>query len=564
MKAVSGSRASVDRRTVLTGLGAGAVAVGIGGCKAHGPKPDVIRQWGGNPQAVFEAGHRVRDGAIMGIDFAAPADHVVDVVIVGAGLSGLAAALTLKQQSADQHKILLIDNHNAPGGAAKADRLQVDGQQLIAPQGSIVFQKPTPGLAPSAQAMTLLESVVPALTDYAVPHMDRGYSLVLPAASAGNPVQFHRSLFDAPIPEAVQAGYFTFLQEAAKLYERPDWEAFLSALDPILFRDYVVQRGWNSAVFQWMIAELATFFGIPDQVSAAAVYRQYGGGPPQIYSTPSGNAAFIDGFVSRIWPQWQSSSGYETLQPEGQRIGLQLNATVAAVSPSSDKVRISYFSEEKIHHVDSKAVIMAGGAFMTRHIIRGQSVEKQQALQRFIHAPIVWVNVGLRQARAVDAADPLFMTIMSGSRHSLLINYEKRSLSGWADGRDPDRPIVLGLSLPFYQIGLPAREQAAIGRQEILSLALDDYESWVRDDLQKVFGPFGFDAERDIAALSVCRWGHGYAYPDPGFLTDGARNVAAAPEGRVFYANTDLDGFSHLSGAIGHGHRAATQVLAFL
>ncbi|GAB4153962.1 MAG: hypothetical protein Tsb0016_26370 [Sphingomonadales bacterium] len=412
--------------------------------------------------------------------------------------------------------------------------------------------------------MALLETVVPALPGYAVPHMDLGYSLVLPAANGGDAVQFHRSLFDAPIPEAVQADYFTFLQEAAKLYERPDWEAFLSTLDHILFRDYIVQRGWNAAVFQWMTAELATFFGIPDQVSAAAVYRQYGGGPPQIYSAPSGNAAFIDGFLSHIWPQWKPSLGYQTLQAEDQRIGLRLNATVAAVSPSPDKVRISYFSEEKMYHVDATAVIMAGGAFMTHHIVRGQSAEKQQALQRFIHAPIVWVNVGLRRARAVDAADPLFMTIMSGVRHSLLINYEKRSLPGWADGRDPERPIVLGLSLPFYQIGAPAAEQAAIGRNEILSLSFADYETWIRADLQKVFGPFGFDAERDIAALSVCRWGHGYAYPDPGFLTDGARNVAAAPEGRVFYANTDLDGFSHLSGAIGHGHRAANQALALL
>ena len=92
----------------------------------------------------------------------------------------------------------------------------------------------------------------------------------------------------------------------------------------------------------------------------------------------------------------------------------------------------------------------------------------------------------------------------------------------------------------------------------------DVFEAAICDDLSAILGPFGFDAKKDIAAISVSRWGHGYLLPDPGFLTSSAREKAAEPLGRIAYAHTDLDGFCHVTGALGQGYRAAEDVLKIL
>ncbi|MGH7859451.1 MAG: FAD-dependent oxidoreductase, partial [Candidatus Binatia bacterium] len=84
----------------------------------------------------------------------------------------------------------------------------------------------------------------------------------------------------------------------------------------------------------------------------------------------------------------------------------------------------------------------------------------------------------------------------------------------------------------------------------------------VRKDLVRLLGPWGFDVKRDVAAMTISRWGHhGYVVPYPGFLTAGALDAAKRPHGRIAFAHTDLDGFSHMMGAIGHGCRAAREIL---
>ena len=99
----------------------------------------------GNTQAVVNAGHEIRDKVYKGL----PADtvetgEIYDCVIVGGGISGLAAALLLQQQTAGKMKSLVLENHAIFGGEARRNEFEVDGQRLAAHQGSAMFWTPFP------------------------------------------------------------------------------------------------------------------------------------------------------------------------------------------------------------------------------------------------------------------------------------------------------------------------------------------------------------------------------------------------------------------------------------
>ena len=537
------------------------------------------QRWGGNDSATYEVAHALRDGAFIDVSAARDIGESYDAVIVGAGISGLTAAAALVRLAPRPLKMLVLENHPQPGGAAKTDLFEINGNRLLAPQGSIVFQVPTPGLAPAEPVSALLAELLHEADAYEVPHMDRGFGIVRNDPCSGSS-KLYRSLSEAPVPKDVRDGYFAFLDESAGLYEDPNWPRQLAALDGQTFAQYVISRGWSPAVYEWMEPELANFFGLPDRVSAAAVWRQYGGGAPRLRSLPGGNAVLITALLRSLRPdavgdskladaQFDQRRDAERMAPASDHLSLRLGATAVQVQHAGDPqgashVNVTYSRDGSLERVRGRAVIMAGGAFVTKHVVRGLTADKVDALDRFIYAPVVWANVALRNASAIDKADPPFMTILSGRRASLLVAYEKMNEAGWSKQRDPARPIALGLSIPYFYPGKPAQAQAVEGRHELLAAPFSQFEAAIRNDLSAMFGPYGFDDGRDLAAISVSRWGHGYLLPDPGLLTGPERRQAAEPFGRIAFAHTDLDGFCHVAGAAGQGYRAAQDALRIL
>ena len=583
MKPATGSTLPIARRDFLNGVAVSALA---GWSAALAPReafalgtPKSGEKWGGNDTGTYEVAHALRDGAFADVSTARDTGELHDVVIVGGGISGLTAAAALERLAPEPLKILVLENHPTPGGAARTDLFEVNGKRLLAPQGSIVFQVPTPGLAAPEPVARLLAEMLPDSAAYEVPHMDRGFGIVREDSGSGGS-RLYRSLAEAPMPDVVRDGYFALLGESAGLYANPDWRQKLAALDGQSFAQYVTSRGWSPATYEWMVPELANFFGLPDRVSAAAVWRQYGGGPPQIRSFPGGNAALVLALLRSLWPESMRDgqpavAQFDRLEGFGQLVSasgdrtMRLGATAVHVEhagrpESASQVRVIYSRNGKLEKAISRAAIMAGGAFVTRHVVRDLPAAKADALRRFIYAPVVWANVALHNAAALDSADPPFMTVLSGRRASLLVSYDKMNAAGWEADRDPARPVAVGLSIPYFYPGQPARAQAARGRHELLAAPFSEFETAIRDDLTAILGPFGFHHRRDIAAISVSRWGHGYLLPDPGLLTGPERRQAAEPFGRTAYAHTDLDGFCHVTGAAGQGYRAAQDVMQML
>jgi spermidine dehydrogenase len=95
----------------------------------------------GNTLEVLESGHTIRDGTYESL----PQDIVdtgerYDCVIIGGGISGLAAALFFQRAAGPRMKCLVLENHPIFGGEAKQNEFLVDGKRLIAHQGSAIYQ----------------------------------------------------------------------------------------------------------------------------------------------------------------------------------------------------------------------------------------------------------------------------------------------------------------------------------------------------------------------------------------------------------------------------------------
>jgi spermidine dehydrogenase len=151
---------SITRRDFLNG-----VAIGTGGAvagamisgfswEAFGASAAAQGQPGYYPPALtglrgshvgsFEAAHGVRDGKFPAKGLA-PADtkELYDLVIVGGGISGLAAAYFWRAKSPGA-RILILDNHDDFGGHAKRNELRANGRMLLANGGTWAIESPFP------------------------------------------------------------------------------------------------------------------------------------------------------------------------------------------------------------------------------------------------------------------------------------------------------------------------------------------------------------------------------------------------------------------------------------
>ena len=94
----------------------------------------------GNTWEVLTAGHKLRgDNLEKSLASARDTSEIFDCVIVGGGISGLAAALFFMRQAGPNATTLILENHPIFGGEAKQNGFDVDGQRLIAHQGSAIY-----------------------------------------------------------------------------------------------------------------------------------------------------------------------------------------------------------------------------------------------------------------------------------------------------------------------------------------------------------------------------------------------------------------------------------------
>ncbi|MGI9293601.1 MAG: FAD-dependent oxidoreductase, partial [Pseudomonadales bacterium] len=146
----------VKRRDVLHGLGmvaAGSLIPGTAladkvlaseGYKiADRSYPPVLVGIRGNHKGSFEVAHQLaREGRSDWGPAVDPDSNIYDLVIVGAGISGLTAAYYYRKQHS-QARILILDNHDDFGGHAKRNEFEVKGRTLLGYGGAETLEEPS-------------------------------------------------------------------------------------------------------------------------------------------------------------------------------------------------------------------------------------------------------------------------------------------------------------------------------------------------------------------------------------------------------------------------------------
>ncbi len=561
----------------------------------------------GNTFEIMTEAHKIRDRAFEPL----PADvadtgEQFDCVVVGGGISGLAAALFFKRQAGANRTCLVLENHTIFGGEARRNEFIVDGQRLIAHQGSAMFFPPLPGtfLADFYQSIGIDRWQFPyqswSGSDAEIPLGRTSYT------NGGKNSGFYfgakfgkesgqwlidpwgKKLEGAPISEHARRELLEMHGVEHKL-PKQHGDAISRHLDSItLEQDLMETYGLSRETVRTFLSPVAGGgSGVgADVLSAYAEYAadvllpwDYGKGAQMF---PGGNAGVARHITKALIADaipgdttlesvCRSSVNFPALDRTGQPSRIRLRATAVRVqhegNPEQSKfVKIVYTQGGKLQSVRARSAIMAGGSWTTKHIVKGLPVSHRDAYAQFYRAPCLMANVALRNWRFLYK-----LGISEGQWFEGIGNYfalrKMATFGAVSPTVSPDSPVVLTLKILFSSPGLPIGQQVAQGRVELASTPFREYERRIREQFNMMFSSAGFDARRDIAGIILNRWGHAYLSAQPGFFfgADGqpapGEVLRTTPFGRIAFANSDVTGIMDHRASIQEAHRAVGQVV---
>jgi spermidine dehydrogenase len=563
----------------------------------------------GNTMAVMEAGHQIREGRFETL----PADIIdggesYDCVIVGGGISGLAAALIFRQLGGSQKSCLLLDNHPVFGGEAKRNEFLVDGHRLIAHQGSAFFPVPYPhsfiarfyesiGLKTPRLEYQRWGSSEPEIELSRTPYLGSAPNATYFGAKFARPQglwlrdPWGKDLEQTPVSAKVRAEMQQYQSGNgdAQVPQYPG-DAVSRRLDTITLEDHLAERhGISRDTIREFLLEEGSGYGLgPDALSGYAAYAADMLHPLDI-SDQTGQQMFPDGngglarlLAKTLIPEaisgghsleevCRNSLNFAALDRPGARTRIRLDSTAVWIKHDGDPaksewVTVAYARNGKVFRLKARSVVMAGGSWTTRHIVKDLPDDRVEAYRQFYRSPCMMANVAVRNWRF------LYKLGIAGCQwYEGIGSYtqvRKLALCG-ADAPTigPDSPTVLTLKILFPHPGESTEQQGQQGRAQLLSTPFRDYERQIRLQFTEMFARSGFDAGRDIAGIILNRWGHAYLTPAPGFFFGKEGRPApgevlrAAPFARIGFANTDLSGVADHRSSIIEANRAVGQLL---
>jgi spermidine dehydrogenase len=296
---------------------------------------------------------------------------------------------------------------------------------------------------------------------------------------------------------------------------------------------------------------------------------------------PDGNASIARLLVRQLIPEaipGSSSSdvvtaraNYARLDQASSPVRIRLNSTVVRVKHDGDpasakEVEVTYSQAGKVFTVRAAHSILACWHVVIPYFCEELPEQQKQALSSAAKVPLLYTNVALRNwiAHQKLAASSIYAP---GSYHTFANLDLPVSIGGYECSRTPEQPIVMHMMKTPCKPGRPARDQHRLGRMELFTTPFETMERNIRDQLARSLGPGGFDPARDITAITVNRWPHGYAYEynslwDPFWLegTETPCQVARKPFGRLAIANADADAYAYTDCAIDQAYRAVQEI----
>ncbi len=541
----------------------------------------------GITESVRDAGHKMRDGALAKLPCEATNEDY-DLVIVGGGFSGFAAAYEFSKRFGRRKRCLLLDNMDVFGGEAKQNDFLVDGQRLTGPQGSSEFILPGDPKAHPDDRMASYWHELGIPRDFKLQHWDAKRSGINVALSNYMPMFWEESKFSVGYYFAASGNngvgqwvknpwkneLATTPLEPQLRKELNDWyfsrrmQNLTSStdarwLDTMTYEELLRKHlGFSVAVARFAdpLVAASAFGACSDVISAYAAHKlalpctNIGPSNPEmdalknkdapILSFPGGNTGTLRYIVKAVNPAVIQGDAtlddilsapikFSGLDLAELPVRIRLGSTVFHVehvesARAADAVIVRYLKNGKAQQIRAKAVVMATGSWVTRNVVMGLPDEHKWALAQFNHGPMLVVNVALHNWEFMARLGISAARWFGGFGWHASIR-RTPIVRGHPDKLDPSQPIVLTLYTPILKPGHDLHTQGVLGRAELLSKSYLDYEKEIRDQLTLMFRDAGFDADRDIAGIVLNRWGHAYVCPQPGFFF-GSNGRPSPPE----------------------------------
>ena len=606
---------------------------------APGYYPPALTGMRGSHDGSFDASHALRDGrfwSAAGQPIATGESY--DLVVVGGGISGLAAAYFYRARTSPAAKILILDNHDDFGGHAKRNEFRPGGKLWIANGGTAGIESPFPYSREALGLMQTLGIDPPALTDEANKAANRsayqglqvGYffdketfgvdRLVVGAPSGGRPSTGSGRAGGAPAMTWEEFLAKTPLSaEAQKAIarletERVDYMPGLSSaekkdrLSRMSYKDFLLKFvKVPPDVIPFYQTRTHGLYGIGiDAVGALEcwAYRYPGFAgmnldpvangrmsftakgdatpkPSYNFHFPDGNASIARLLVRALRPDVMPGTtpqdsvlakvDYAKLDRAGSPVRIRLSSTVARVRhvgpiASAKEVEVAYGRDKKVYTVRANGVVLACWNSMIPYLCPELPDAQKEALKYGVKVPLVYTSVALKNWTAFKK-----LGLSGASSPGMYHNGVRLEVPTVIGGYDPTPasaadPILVRMTRTPCKPGLPARDQHRAGHVDLLTTTFATFERRIRDQLARMLNGGGFDPARDIDAITVNRWPHGYAYEynplwDPDWPEGKSPcEIGRKPFGRITIANSDAAAAAYTDQAMDQAYRAVTEL----
>lgn len=585
----------------------------IGAQDVPGYYPPGLSGMRGSHAGSFETAHLVRDGTTFdGHD----TGERYDLVVVGGGLSGLSAAYYYRQIKGDNSRILILDNHDDFGGHANRNEFQLNGQRIIGYGGTMLLEAP----AGFPEVATKLIEDLGIETQRFYKYFDQDlYSslglsrgLFLDKETFGSDhltvgdITESSVLEQSPLSARARADLVRLIKDDRHYLDDIPADqrgAFLENMD---YQTYLRDRaGMHDEVLKIMQSAARSVWAVnTDAYPALAAWKQgypgfgdldLGTGfharegdqeEPYIFHFPDGNASIARLLVRKMIPTVATGDtmedivttrfDYSRLDNPKSPVRIRLNSTVVRAQHTDDNlsnpVKLTYLRDGKAHVVESKKVVMACYNAIIPRLCPEMSKSQKYALSNCVRAPLVYSNVLIRNWKSFAKLGIYRVNCPGSYHHGVSLDYPV-SMGEYHCAKSPDEPIVLHMTRVPGRQGISAREQFAAGQWDLLMTSFETFERNIRDQLSRILAPGGFVAARDIAAITVNRWPHGYAYGydpesdriafEPDSWPEEKRYwvTGSRPFGNISIASTDAASNAMTESAIEEAHRAVNEVL---
>ena len=627
----------ITRRDLLNGMAIGAVGAMLpayagapkvrldSSMRPGGPStyyPPTLTGMRGSHAGSFEVAHAL---AWQGQkpDAYESLDEHYDLVVVGAGMSGLAAAWYYLKKAGPEARVLVLDNHDDFGGHAKRNEFHHKDRMILSLGGAQNLDNPSNygdiagslliDLGINEAAIAKMAANTP--DDYVLGGKLGGdVGLTVPDGDEHLTIGGHWLKFfhgrgdyqagvrDLPIPAeekdklvAFFGGEKDFLDDLS-LTEKWDY------VNNTSYNQFLVDRvelsvdtipilnahlrilngpsGWNHTVLEGILAgspglrAMGWLADFVDSIGAMLLDELAG----DIRMFPDGNASVARLLVQKMIPDVAPGmTGFEdvaiarfnygALDQADQSTRIRLNSTVVGVREVDDYVQIDYVQQGKPLRITANHCVLACYNNLIPALCPEMSDAQKSGLGYGVRVPFVYANILLENGRAFSELG-VQITQCPYDPFQWVSAAPTVTSGGYEPPREPDDPmVVFMMASPTPADGTEGttRDLLRMGRHKIYASTFDDYEQQIREQLQKMLGKHGFNHEADIKAITVNRIPHGYAYWYQG-LDDPEWEEGQAPHeigrqqfGRISIANTDSEVTPLMNAAFDAAHRAVEE-----